>query len=313
VNNYLHQFVTLSLSSHFSTLWPIFAVPLLAAALIRPTLSLIECLPPGSREQRRLAFLASIMPGVVFWCAALPSARVMSLSALHSPRCMAHCAVLIAMFAVVPLRATLPFIHQRTKLVRLLQFKQLPSPRLRRAAFGLGVPIWEIPIQDPVCCIVGIVKPQLLLSTGALRVLSDDELHAALLHERAHLNNRETLWASVAAFLNRASLFAVSSSLELFRNAGEYAADREASRDSNPASLASALLRFSRSGTIDESFAISFAAARNVVSRARLLICDEPASKAGLRTIVAAGLLLSTAAVSLLPWAVRLASDLWCR
>lgn len=315
MSSYLHHVITVLLWSHFSTLWPIFLAPFLVAALLRLTVCTIDAMPAGSAAQRWLSFLASIMPGVVFWCAAFSSlsqTRIMMPFAWHSAGCMAHCVILSMVLAAVPLHAGLPFLRQHLRLGHLLGLKQAPSPRLRQAASDLGLQAWELPTLEPLCCIAGIFKPRLLVSTGALSALADDELHAALLHERAHMHAHETFWVSIAALFNRASLLACPRSLQVFRKAGEYAADREASRQSDPAALASALLRLSRPASTADGLAINLAAGENVLFRARLLVYGQPARKAGLQTPMAIISLILAASVAFLPYAVHLAAILGC-
>lgn len=313
MNSTWHQLVTTMLSGHFSTLWPIAVVPLFVAGLLRPALALIEGMPAGARAQRQLAFLASVLPGVVFWCALLSGTHVMPTVALHSFACAVHCAILTLVGAIVPLRACIPFIGQRAQFAQLFEFCRPLSVKLKRAASELGIPVCEIATVEPLCCIAGIINPRLLVSTGAVQMLSDQELRAALLHESAHLRRHETLWVSLATLLNRSSLLTVPRALKVFRDAGEYAADREAARDSNPLDLASALLRLGRSGFLADSLAINFVSGETVLARARQLLYDEPATKAGSRVFLSSIVLLTTAALSLLPWAVRLVGYWWCR
>ena len=54
--------------------------------------------------------------------------------------------------------------------------------------------------------VVGVLHPQVLVSAGALLELSDEELEAALTHERAHIARRHryaVLWAEICAALAR--------------------------------------------------------------------------------------------------------------
>jgi hypothetical protein len=54
--------------------------------------------------------------------------------------------------------------------------------------------------------VVGVVRPQILVSAGALLELSDEELDAALTHERAHIARRHryvVLWAEICRAIAR--------------------------------------------------------------------------------------------------------------
>lgn len=92
----------------------------------------------------------------------------------------------------------------------------------------------------------GIFHHVACASSGALASLSDDELRAALLRERAHWRRRETLRASIAMFLNECAVLPVRNALYQYRRCVEFIADRETLKDAHPVTLASVLLAFAR-------------------------------------------------------------------
>lgn len=54
--------------------------------------------------------------------------------------------------------------------------------------------------------VVGVLRPRVLISAGALLELSDDELDAALAHESAHIARRHryvVLWAELCSAIAR--------------------------------------------------------------------------------------------------------------
>jgi Zn-dependent protease with chaperone function len=52
--------------------------------------------------------------------------------------------------------------------------------------------------MQPLCLLVGVVRPTVVISEGLLRNLTAEQLHAVLLHERAHATRRDTLLRLIA-------------------------------------------------------------------------------------------------------------------
>jgi len=314
VTSWPRYFVTVALAGHASSLWPMIVAPIAAAMVLRPALCLIETMPPGSPRQRQMAFLASIIPGVLFSCCATSASRLMPFSAMHSASCFVHCAILGGVFAFVPVRSLIRIGRQAAQLRLLMRFRQSPSPPLERAAAALHMRSWELPVDEPFCCVAGVFTPRVLVSTGAVKLLSEDELRAALLHERAHLRTRETLWLAIAAFLNQSSLVGSPRALSVFRHSGDYWADREAVQHTDPAILASALLRFSRFEQVANPLISHLAAGGSCERRTGFLTARLPMNTPRVHVATAALLLMSAASWSLLPTALRLAREAWgCR
>jgi Zn-dependent protease with chaperone function len=86
------------------------------------------------------------------------------------------------------------------------------------------------------------------LSRGALAGLEDDELEAALCHERAHIAGRDTLWLLALALLRDLAPWGRAGALEAFQTAREALADRHAASSAGSLSLASALVALARPG-----------------------------------------------------------------
>lgn len=103
----------------------------------------------------------------------------------------------------------------------------------------------------PVACLVGIMNPEILLSSWMLEDLDDAELEAVLAHELAHLKHRDNLLAWVTAGLKEASFYLPISgkAMAQFKRDREFYSDHLASRMTNkPAALASALLKVWKQG-----------------------------------------------------------------
>lgn len=118
---------------------------------------------------------------------------------------------------------------------------------MRRVGERVGVHGAVRYIRDarPVAACVGLSRPRIVTSEGALRRLRDDELEAVLLHEARHLRRGDPLRVLIARAL--AALFIGLPLIEWlalrFELAKELDADRAALRVmGDPAPLAGALL-----------------------------------------------------------------------
>ncbi|HZS55849.1 MAG TPA: M56 family metallopeptidase [Bryobacteraceae bacterium] len=110
--------------------------------------------------------------------------------------------------------------------------------------------IWIFKEETPRVVVAGLLRPRVLLSESALRILSPEELEVALLHEQAHQRSRDNI--------KRLLLLLVPDSLPFVSFMGpldktckrliEWAADDYAAAGNNRRSiaLARALVRFAR-------------------------------------------------------------------
>jgi Zn-dependent protease with chaperone function len=113
---------------------------------------------------------------------------------------------------------------------------------------GLGAVIIDAGVPQAYCLPYG--GQRVVVSTGALDVLSPGQLQAVLAHERAHLRGRHHLMLTAVSALARAF-----PRVPLLAQAGpqlaflaEMAADDAAARSHDPASLAAALVVLARAG-----------------------------------------------------------------
>ena len=60
------------------------------------------------------------------------------------------------------------------------------------------------PSQTIVLFTAGLIRPTIFVSSEAVHALSNAELHAALLHERAHQRNADVLWSVLLRAVDRA-------------------------------------------------------------------------------------------------------------
>lgn len=166
----------------------------------------------------------------------------------------------------------------------------------------------EIITDRPIAALEGLINPRVLISTGLLKRLDDEELEGAIAHELAHLalggNLRMTaVWAA------RALQAANPAALILFRGLVEA---REAACDSvaasitgRPAALASALLKAQKPRAGGSRSLPNLARARRELGtrsdrhavrvRVRGLLDTEPSNELTWRALLAAGLVLGGA------------------
>jgi hypothetical protein len=117
-----------------------------------------------------------------------------------------------------------------------------------RELAGLPLPASCAPHPFPVAALAGLRRPRLLLADGVLRALGEDELHAVVAHELAHLSARD----NVKRLLLRASpdpLALTRSGRRLradFLAASEAAADNAACARVEPTVLARAIVKVAR-------------------------------------------------------------------
>lgn len=114
----------------------------------------------------------------------------------------------------------------------------------RRLEACEGIAAFELASAVPAVLVIGIWRPKLLLSKRALELLDDDEMHAAIRHEAAHVRRRDNLKKLVLRFCRFPGL----DSLERqWLRAAEMTADDDAAGEENRAlELASALLKMAR-------------------------------------------------------------------
>lgn len=106
----------------------------------------------------------------------------------------------------------------------------------------------EFDSELPVCVTVGILKPRIYISSGAIRALGPECVDAALAHEQGHLARHETRMRLLVSFgaAFHLPLFA-ESLLSHWRQDSELICDRYAAKVSGSAAVvADALVRFHR-------------------------------------------------------------------
>ncbi|MED7927795.1 M56 family metallopeptidase [Nonomuraea sp. LP-02] len=126
-------------------------------------------------------------------------------------------------------------------------------------------------------CVPGL-RSQVVVSEGARRLLSQDELAAVLAHEAAHVRERHDLVLLPFAALRRALPWSkvvadAQAQVELLI---EMAADDRARRYCSPRRLATALLRFGSAGAMPTPHGMLGVHAHNVMARVNRLVKPGP-------------------------------------
>jgi Zn-dependent protease with chaperone function len=110
-------------------------------------------------------------------------------------------------------------------------------------------PVLAVPQPEAIACVVGVRRPKIMLSTGLLRLLDEEELESVLAHETAHVERRDNrlgwllLGLRLGSFYNPVALFVFHQvSHEVERMCDSDAADMTG----KPLALGSALIKVFR-------------------------------------------------------------------
>jgi hypothetical protein len=115
-----------------------------------------------------------------------------------------------------------------------------------RAAAPLICAVREIDVANPFCAVLGILHPVIVVSTGALDRLDDEELSAALSHEAAHVQRYDHVLGALAAFFSDLLPFAGDDLLKTYWEAREFAADQRAVSQTKVEALAGAIIAMAK-------------------------------------------------------------------
>jgi hypothetical protein len=112
---------------------------------------------------------------------------------------------------------------------------------------GIGGRVRVVDGARPFALTYGLRRPRILLSTGLLRSLNNEELAAVLAHERAHVRNRDPLKNMVARMIPARHFYlpGMTHLSRRFTVGRELAADRSAIARHGIAALAGSLLKVS--------------------------------------------------------------------
>ena len=253
------------IKSPFRNLWPLAAIPALAALICDYSARWVPRTPSGSIPAAALAAIPGLV-GLVVIVHAINMDPVDTWRGLVAHRITPLIAVALLGHAIF--RA----VQRQSSVSRLFELANPASGRLASAARRLGLRAMEIPSDSRDCFVAGALRPSVFVSSGALERLDEAEFDAALQHERAHVSSRDTLWLMLLAFLRDLAPWGRGEAFAAFRAARETAADRAAARAAGELSLAAALIALAqpgRSGPADSTVLLPMTSSDNF--RGRLL------------------------------------------
>ena|GEM_PF-710645 len=199
--------------------------------------------------QAPLAAFACGLPGAMFvglWIGAIFGG--LNSACLSLPAGRLVFGVIIAAMIAGLVRAICLATFRAVGIRRFIESSVDASPRLRAIADASNVRARELHDSVAVCALAGTLSPVVLVSTGALSAISDEELHAALHHERAHARRGDQLISAGISFLVDLLPLPAADLVETYRTAREFAADQDAVRATDADSLAGALIEFAKGG-----------------------------------------------------------------
>lgn len=204
----------------------------------------------------------------------------------------------LAVLIVVLLTAGVQALRARRRHRMLLALIAHDDPAMP------GVRVLDHP-SAAAYCVPGL-RSQVVVSEGARKLLSQDELAAVLAHEVAHVRERHDLVLLPFAALRRALPWSkvvadAQAQVELLI---EMAADDRARRYCSPRRLATALLRFGTAGAMPTPHGMLGVHAHNVMARVDRLVKPGPELAASVRYgYIALSVMLVTATTFL--WIIQ--------
>ncbi|GAA2220031.1 M56 family metallopeptidase [Nonomuraea monospora] len=237
-----------------------------------------------------------ILPGLIAFAHGETPAR--EWDALHVLALIAGLTALIVLVAVL-LTAGVQALRARRRHRMLLALISHDDPGVP------GVRVLAHP-SAAAYCVPGL-RSQVVVSEGALKLLSEDELAAVLAHEAAHVRERHDLVLLPFAALGRALPWSkvVADAQGQVELLVEMAADDRARRYCSPRRLATALLRFGTAGAMPTPHGMLGVHVQNVMARVDRLIKPAPELATSVRYgFIALSVTLVTAAPFL--WVIQL-------
>jgi Zn-dependent protease with chaperone function len=289
----------------WSGVWPLVVLPAFSASLAELIAARLTLRDPVWERRALLCLLA--MPGMLWMTLTFGAAIRFQRFPVHTWRCIVTIYGGLAVAALIGLRATARQVRRSRAIARLRSVAGPPARRLAEAAARSDIRVEQIETDRPFCALVGVWRPRVVVSRGAIDRLSDDELCAALQHERAHQSLHEVFWASLVALSADCSLFRARRAHAAYRRCREFVADDAAARTVAAVDLASALLALARSPAAP--MGVGFAETADVPVRiARLLRPEhEPQGRSYARAAIAA---LAALGAAILPVLLLVAARL---
>ncbi len=199
--DYVRRIGLLLLASPWSSNWPFLCLPLIAWAVSRKTVPTLGRMASDTLWQQRMSIHLSCLPGLVMISLGVSAALALRNATIDSLMCCVVFVGLVLICSFALFRAIVLLIRRRGPL-NAIRDRTIPaSHKLQQIAHELGLNARELPTHGFACMVAGVFQPIVIISTAAVESLTDKEIHAVLLHERAHLTRRDTLWATVVTFI----------------------------------------------------------------------------------------------------------------
>ena len=284
----------------------------------------------GFADRRMLVLCAMLQPGLVLRVLLGGSvAMVLAGCPFFTPLDHWLVAVIaggfLALVAVACMRQTLQSVRIRRELTAISE-PVLDGPlhaRLGRLASEVGVRRPELrlaPSAEPLACSLGIFNPTVVLSSGLVAMLDDQECEAVLAHELAHLKQKDHLVGFLVAWL-RDGLFYMPTAREAW---DRYRHDREIDCDAlsatatgRPAALASALFKVSAGHVGDPCQVAHFGPESSQLETRLAHLLGDKAPATARRAIVSYGLLAAGVMLTIMAltpvWYLPVCMTLFCR
>ncbi len=279
-------------------------VPPVVWLLCRFLLPYIRGMKDDPMWQAPLAAAAASLPGatlVIITSQAIVGA--LGTACLTNPIGRLILGLFAASLAVCIIRGITCSIGRAREVRSLIARSRQASARLASVAEACGLSARELDEAMPVCALARSAPPVVLVSKGALKALTDEELSAVLLHERAHARRGDQLITACMLFLTDVLPLPSAEFIATYRCARELAADQYALRSSPVEHLAGALVTFSKSARSAAMAACFAEAGAGVVLRLKAMLGEAPPrthpTRARTRILIAATMLaLFVAAVA---------------
>lgn len=120
--------------------------------------------------------------------------------------------------------------------------------RLGRGLAAIGAVargVRYVPASVPVCHVVGVVRPEVVVSRAVVDALSPAALTAVVAHEHAHLAASDARWSALLSLVS-AAIPPVGAWESVWREAAEEVADDVAAAETDDHTVADALVRVAR-------------------------------------------------------------------
>jgi len=292
----------------FGSLCAILIVPTAVWLIVRYAKPRILAMDSDRCWQAPFAAVGSLLPGASFL-----SIAAFGLTVGTSSNCL-QCTTGRVIFAVLLFltilalarAAWIAVVHSREAAsFRLLSCE--PGERLKAAAPPMCA-VREIADANPFCAVLGMLHPVIVVSTGALNRLDDEELSAALSHEAAHVQRYDHVLGALTAFFTDLLPFASDDLLTTYWEAREFAADQRAVTQTKVEALAGAIIAMAKPPRLG----LAALDGGTVTARLRRLLAPSAQSASPRGRMIAGSALSLATMIALLPLAAGALGFLSC-